>query len=300
MVLQYLRNGRKLIIKKIFYTLHGSKKTKSCKEEDKGNKEKENYKAKKIVDSIESQNLKELLSGVVFCYITGMNRMTARSVITMLNKFKSPQKAASSARFFKTEKGQYGFGDIFIGVTVPEQRKVAKIFQELPLIELETLLESKIHEHRLTALLILTYKPLDKEIYDFYMMHLEFINNWDLVDASAPYIVGQYLFDKNKMILELLSESTKMWERRIAIVATQYFIGKKDFATTFLLAEKLLSDHHDLIHKAVGWMLREVGKRDRAALTKFLNTHAPVMPRTMLRYAIEHYSEAERKAIMGR
>ncbi|MBP9701823.1 MAG: DNA alkylation repair protein [Candidatus Pacebacteria bacterium] len=225
--------------------------------------------------------------------------MTSLSVIKALNKLKSKERAVVSARYFKTGIGQYGEGDIFIGVTVPDQRKIAKKFKALPFNEIEVLLKSKIHEHRLTALLILGSKKIDKEVYDFYMNHLPYVNNWDLVDSSA-HIIGEYLFDRDRMILELLSSSDKIWERRIAIIATHYFIRKKDFSTTFVISEKLLGDYHDLIHKAVGWSLREVGKKDKQALVDFLTRFSKNMPRTALRYAIEHFSDAERKSIMAR
>ncbi len=227
-----------------------------------------------------------------------MSRMTFRSVANALNKLKSSKKAAVSARYFKTERGQYGYGDIFIGVTVPEQRKIAKHFKELPLVEIDSLLKNKIHEYRLTGLLILTYKELDKEIYDFYMNHTFAVNNWDLVDVSAATIVGKYLFDKNRTILELLTQSEKIWERRIAVIATHYFIKQNDFDTTFTVVRNLLNDHHDLIHKAVGWTLREVGKKNKKLLTDFLIQHASHMPRTALRYATEHFSPSERHAIV--
>ncbi len=228
-----------------------------------------------------------------------MNRMTSLSVIKALNRLKSKKRALVSARYFKTGVGEYGEGDIFIGVTVPDQRKIAKKFKVLPFDEIEILLKSKIHEHRLTALFILGYREVDKEVYDFYMNHLQCINNWDLVDSSA-HIVGEYLFDKNRMILELLSSSDKIWERRVAIIATHYFIRKKDFSTTLIIAERLLGDYHDLIHKAVGWSLREVGKKNKQVLVDFLNKFSKTMPRTALRYAIEHFSDAERKSIMAR
>lgn len=225
--------------------------------------------------------------------------MTSLSVIKALNRLKSKKRALVSARYFKTGVGEYGEGDIFIGVTVPDQRKISKKFKTLPFDEIEILLKSKIHEHRLTALFILGNRVADKEVYDFYMNHLQYINNWDLVDSSA-YIVGEYLFDKNRMILELLSSSDKIWERRVAIIATHYFIRKKDFSTTLIIAERLLGDYHDLIHKAVGWSLREVGKKNKQVLVDFLNKFSKTMPRTALRYAIEHFSDAERKSIMAR
>ncbi len=227
-----------------------------------------------------------------------MNVQSARSVTNALNKLKNKNKAEVLSRYFKTGKGEYGHGDIFLGITVPEQRKIARKFKGVPLSEIKKLLTSKIHEYRFTALLILCLKPLDKEVYDFYLMHLVYINNWDLVDTSAPDIVGKYLFERNRGMLEVLVDSNSLWDRRIAVIATYYFIKKKDFSTTLLLSERLLSDHHDLIHKAVGWMLREIGKRNMKVLKDFLNKFSKTMPRTALRYAIEHFSPEERKAIM--
>lgn len=224
--------------------------------------------------------------------------MTSRSVVIALNKLKSLEKAKVFAHYFKTEVGQYAHGDVFIGISVPDQRKVAKRYKDIGLLDIQKLLESKIHEHRLTALLILTYKPINKEIYDFYLRNIKRVNNWDLVDVSAPEIVGKYLFDKNKNFLEIMTHSENIWERRIAIVSTYYFIKHDDIATTLSVATRLLHDDHDLIHKAVGWMLREVGKKDREALEHFLYTNGKDMPRTMFRYATEHFSFDEREAIM--
>lgn len=232
---------------------------------------------------------------------------TAREVVAALGKLGTEEKAASSTWFFKTGKGQYGHGDVFIGVTVPEQRKVARAFRELSLAEATKLLKSKIHEHRLTALLILVeqYKNGDEtaraKIAKLYFTHTKHINNWDLVDASAPYIIGQYLLDKNRRALYKLAKSKNLWERRIAIVATFAFIRHGESADTFAIAELLLSDTHDLIHKATGWMLREVGKHvSRPALMEFINLHKADMPRTTLRYAIEHFPPETRKAFLAR
>lgn len=221
------------------------------------------------------------------------------TVVSDLQKFASPAKAKSSAWFFKTGPGQYGEGDVFIGVTVPDQRKVANRYKDLPLVEIEKLLSSPIHEHRLTALIILAGKTVDKEIYDFYFRHTDRINNWDMVDLSAQ-IVGKYLQDKDRNMLRKLAVSKNLWERRIAIVATHTFIKANDFATTFTIAEILLKDAHDLIHKAVGWMLREVGKRDQEAEEKFLKKYYKTMPRTMLRYAIERFSEKKRHEYLAK
>ncbi len=227
---------------------------------------------------------------------------------TMLNQIKSdlsqlsnPEKAKKLSRFFKTGKGQYGEGDIFLGIPVPEQRKVAKKYFDLPLNDLQELLRSEIHEHRLTALLILLakYKKTDKsgkcEIFKFYLKNTDNINNWDLVDLTAPKIVGDYLFDKDKSGLFKLAKSNNLWERRIAILSTFGFIRKNDFKDALSISELLLHDKHDLIHKAVGWMLREIGKRDQVIEEQFLNKYYLQMPRTMLRYAIEKFDEKKRK-----
>lgn len=217
----------------------------------------------------------------------------------------SPQRAQVSARFFKTKKGDYGEGDIFIGLTVPQCRKLVAEFSSLALTDIKRLLASKIHEERMIGLLILVRqfeKGSEKEkttIYNFYLKHTRFVNNWDLVDLSADKIVGAYLFKKPLAILDKLVVSNNLWERRIAIIATFAFIKKGEYKPTLKIALKLLSDKHDLIQKAVGWMLREVGKKcSRPILVMFLQQHAHQMPRTMLRYAIEHFPEKERKQIL--
>ncbi len=216
----------------------------------------------------------------------------------------TPAKAKASSWFFKTGPGQYGEGDKFLGVTVPEQRKVAQQFKDLPIKETEKLVTSPWHEERLTGLFILVsqYKKADeankKAIYEFYISHTNFINNWDLVDSSAGYIVGPYLENKTyKMkVLTKLAKSDFLWDRRIAMLSTFYYIyqGKADEA--LVIAEILLQDEHDLIQKAVGWMLREIGKRvDKQILIKFLENHAAHMPRTTLRYSIEHFDSKTRQ-----
>ena len=220
------------------------------------------------------------------------------SVQADLQKLGNKEKAAFVARYFKTGKGEYGEGDVFLGITVPAQRIVAKKYKDLSISEIEKLLHSQIHEHRLTGLMILARRNPSKEIYDFYLAHTDRINNWDLVDSSAQ-IVGEYVLDKDRSILRTLAKSKSLWERRIAIVATHTFIKQKDFAMTFKVAELLMGDTHDLIHKAVGWMLREVGKRDQKAEEKFLQKHYKTMPRTMLRYAIERFSVSKRVFYMG-
>lgn len=217
-----------------------------------------------------------------------------------LNDLGSKERATHLMRFFRTGKGEYGEGDIFLGLTVPEQRMIAKKYLDMDLREIAVLLQSKIHEHRLTALIILTEKfkravEKDKKaIFNLYLKNTKHINNWDLVDLSSHKIVGQYLFDKDRKILYKLAQSKMLWERRIAIVATWVFISKNDLADTFKLAEILLMDDQDLMHKAVGWMLREAGKKDLKSLYMFLDKSVLVMPRTMLRYSIERLEEEKR------
>lgn len=215
-----------------------------------------------------------------------------------------PEKAEFFPRFFKTGKGEYGEGDIFIGVTVPDQRSVAKEFyNKISLEELSELLSSKIHEHRLTALLILVYKfekakdkIQQKEIVDFYLNHTKHINNWDLVDTSCYKIIGRYCFENQySKILEALSDSKNMWEKRMAIVGTMHYIKKGQFELTKTFALNNLKHPHDLMHKANGWLLREMGKKNETELINFLNLHYKEMPRTCLRYAIEKLDEELRQ-----
>lgn len=231
--------------------------------------------------------------------------MTANKVKNELKKFINKEKAAFFPKFFKTGKGQYGEGDKFIGVVVPDQRKVAKANRDMPLSEVAKLLESPIHEHRLTGSFILVYKFQKsdesgrKKIYDFYIKNRAGINNWDIVDTSTPHIVGEYLKDKeDRKILYKFAKSKDLWERRIAILATYTFSKNKQFDDLIALSEILVNDEHDLIHKAVGWMLREGWKADPAPIEKFLEKHHKTMPRTMLRYAIERMPEAQRKHFM--
>jgi 3-methyladenine DNA glycosylase AlkD len=227
--------------------------------------------------------------------------MTAKDARRKLSSLASPELAKSSAQFFKTGPGQYSEGDIFIGIKVPVLRTVARDFQELSLDEVEILLQSPIHEERLLALLILVLaatkaKPVQKKIiFDLYLGNTKFINNWDLVDSSAPALVGAYLLDKSRKPLVMLAKSKSLWERRIAIVATQHFIRNDQFADTLKISRMLLADKEDLIHKATGWMLREVGKKHEPTLHDFLEEHGAVMPRTMLRYAIERFSSESRQ-----
>lgn len=205
-----------------------------------------------------------------------------------------------TTRFFKTGKGHYAEGDEFMGVTVPVLRETAKRFTCITFEEIQELLKSKINEERLLALIILVRQyekatnDVKKDIYEFYLSNLRNVNNWNLVDASAHLIMGAHLIDKHKDILLKLAKSEIMWERRIAIVSTWYFIRKNDLHWTFKIAEMLLNDKHDLIHKAVGWMLREAGKRDQNQLIYFLNQYTPLMPRTMLRYSIEKFPKQQR------
>ncbi|MDD4202176.1 MAG: DNA alkylation repair protein [Candidatus Omnitrophica bacterium] len=222
-------------------------------------------------------------------------------ITQQLNKLASKQQANILQRFFKTGKGEYGEGDIFIGLKVPQIRQVVKQFKDLPLTEIKKLLSSKIHEYRACALFLLVAKfetnneKLKDNIYKLYLANTKYINNWDLVDLSAPNIVGQYLLDKPKDILYSFAVSKDLWEKRISMISTYTFIKNKKFVDTLKIAKILLNDEHDLIHKAVGWMLREVGKRDLKTEENFLKTCYKTMPRTMLRYAIERFPEAKRQ-----
>ena len=217
-----------------------------------------------------------------------------------LRALANPKKAKVLAGFFKTGKGEYGEGDIFLGIAVPETRKVAKKFTNLSLADVGKLLHSPVHEERLASLFVLINKynkgskTEKKDIFDFYMQNAKSVNNWDMVDLSAAKIAGNYLLDKDKAVLYRLAKSKSVWERRIAIISTYEFIRNRQFDDTFKIAGLLLNDRHDLIHKAVGWMLREVGKRDQAAEEKFLKEHLRQLPRTTLRYAIERFDEKSR------
>ncbi len=213
----------------------------------------------------------------------------------------TPGKAEVLSRFFKTGKGEYGEGDIFIGVMVPDIRRVAKKFKEIELPDLQKPIKSKIHEERLCAALILTYKKLNKDIVDFYLKNTAYLNNWDIVDLTAPKILGRWLVmnPSDRDILYKFAKSESLWERRIAIISTHEFIRRDDFDDTLKISEILLNDKHDLIHKAVGWMLREIGKRDQKTEEKFLKKYYKKMPRTMLRYAIERFDESLRKSYLN-
>jgi 3-methyladenine DNA glycosylase AlkD len=219
----------------------------------------------------------------------------------------SAKKAANSARFFKTGPGQYGQGDIFLGLTLPQQRSLAKQFPHLTLKEIQDLLDSPEHEFRLTALLILVARyhaadePDQKKLHHFYLKNTHRINNWDLVDVSAEHLVGHHLSGRDKALLTKLAGSPLLWERRIAMVSCLHDIKQAKPLDALAIAQILLNDKHDLIHKAVGWMLREVGKRaSRPALIDFLDKHHKTMPRTALRYALEHFKQADRKHYMTR
>ncbi len=233
---------------------------------------------------------------------------TAARVRSVLSTRANPKRATVLQRFFKTSVGQYGHGDEFLGITVPECRVIAKQFRDLPLRETEKLLHSKIHEERLAALLILVDQfergtpNKQNTIVSRYLQNTQWVNNWDLVDLSAPKILGRFLFERSgeTKILERLARSRSLWKRRIAIVATLYFIQHDRFAPTLRIARLLLKDSHDLIHKAAGWMLREVGKRSLPTLERFLKSHRTAMPRTMLRYALERLPPKKRNLYLMR
>lgn len=233
--------------------------------------------------------------------------MTVQEFKREYKELADPEQAKILSGFFKTGKGQYGEGDVFLGIKVPVQRAAIKKYFDLPLVGIQELLDSPIHEHRLSALFILVRRfekgdeKIKTAIYNMYIKNAARgrINNWDLVDLSAPNIVGQYLLNKDRSIVYKLVASEKLWERRIGVLATFSFIRQKDFKDILKIAASLLSDKHDLMHKAVGWMLREMGKRDEKVLESFLDKYATKMPRTMLRYAIEKLSERNRKRYMN-
>ena len=228
----------------------------------------------------------------------------AEKIKNELNALEDPAHAQLEQRFFKTGKGEYGEGDVFIGLRVPDIRKVTKDYYDLSLSEIEKLLESPIHEHRLAAVIIMRWQAeransvLKKALYDLYLSRTDRVNNWDIVDISCHKIVGAYLADKDRAVLYKLARSKQMWERRIAIISTAYFIDKNDLDDTFKLSEILLNDKEDLMHKTTGWMLREAGKKDEARLKEFLDKYASTMPRTMLRYSLERLHPADRAHYM--
>jgi 3-methyladenine DNA glycosylase AlkD len=223
-----------------------------------------------------------------------------------LEKLSNPEHAMKLQGFFKTAEGEYGEGDIFLGVRVPDQRRIAKKYKKIPLTDVLELLQSGIHEHRLTALFILTeqFNKGDEEvrrrIVDLYLKNTAYLNNWDLVDSSAHKILGVWLVDKSREVLYELARSESLWERRISIISTFAFIKRGDLVDALNLAGALVNDGHDLIHKASGWVLREIGKKDQLVLEEFLLEHYKKMPRTMLRYAIERLPVARRRFYMAR
>lgn len=228
-------------------------------------------------------------------------------VIEVLYNLKDDEKATFLLRFFKTGRGEYGYGDKFLGIKVPIQRQIArKYYKDISIEDIIMLLHNQYHEVRLTSLFMLRLKfekgnkDIQKEIYEKYLNNTKYINNWDLVDSSASYIVGRYIYENNinRDILYKLVDSDDLWKQRIAIISTFYFINKNEFDDTIKLSELLLNHEHDLIHKAVGWMLREVGKRDYDTLYNFLLKHYKNMPRMMLRYAIEHFDEEVRQKFL--
>ena len=224
-----------------------------------------------------------------------------RELEKKFNELADPVKAKVYQKFFKTGKGEYGESDVFIGLSVPQQRKLAKEFAELSFSDIEMLLSNKIHEYRLTGFFILVYKfekadeERKKNIVDFYLKNIDSANNWDLIDCVSDKLLGKYLIDKNKKILYEFAESDSLWKKRIAIISTFEFIKNYKFEDTLKISEILLTDDHDLVHKAVGWMLREIGKKNQNVLENFLKKHYKNMSRTMLRYAIEKFDEEKRK-----
>lgn len=238
--------------------------------------------------------------------MTASKSLTAKAASRALRALADPAKAQILQRFFKTGPGQYGEGDVFLGVVMPRIREVARRFEGLPLEEACQLVHSKVHEERMLGLvvLVLQYRRADdtlrEKIFSAYLRNLDGVNNWDLVDVTVPHVVGAHLYRRDRKLLYTLARSKRMWDRRVAILATFHFIQKGDFADTLELASRFLEDPHDLMHKAVGWMLREVGKRDTRALEAFLDVHGDRMPRTMLRYAIERFPEKKRLGYLNR
>jgi len=231
--------------------------------------------------------------------------MSLNNLKKELEQLANPKQATLLQRFFKTGKGEYGEGDVFLGIKVPVQRSVAKKYKDLSLKDVQELLKSKIHEHRLIALLIMMQKfdraedDEKKQIFELYLKNTNNINNWDLIDLSAPNIVGNYLLDKDRGILYKLAKSKSIWEKRISVLATFKFIANGEVKDTLAIAEILVNDKHDLIQKAIGWMLRELGKRvSQADEEKFLKKHYKTMPRTMLRYAIERFDNKKKEFYM--
>ena len=230
--------------------------------------------------------------------------MKYQDIISRLNELANPEIAQHSQRYFKTGKGEYGYGDKFLGIRVPVLRKTVKEFKDTSITEIQKLIKSEYHEFRLISLLLMVQMfskgeiDTKEKVVNLYLKNTKYINNWDLVDSSAPYIIGAWLFDKNRTILYKLALSDLMWERRIAIMSTAYFIKNYQYNDTLKISNTLLSDSEDLIHKAVGWMLREVGNRDIEREEQYLKKYYKKMPRVMLRYAIEKFSKERRQAYL--
>lgn len=237
-----------------------------------------------------------------FCYY---NKKMIQNFLNEFTELKNEEKARHLSRFFKTGKGDYGEDDVFLGLTVPQTRAIAKKFyKEMPLDEIQELLKSSFHEIRLGALLMCVLKyqrGIDKKkIYELYINNTNYINNWDLVDLTAPYIAGDFVYNYgSEDDLRRLAQSSHLWSERISVVSSLYFIKQNSFDYIFDISEYFLGHSHDLMHKACGWMLREAGKRNQMALEKFLDKNAPYMPRTMLRYAIEKFDEKKRKKYLA-
>ena len=232
-------------------------------------------------------------------------RLTAVSARRLLRAHADPVRARHTAGYFKTGKGEYGEGDRFIGVTMPQIRALARTLREMPLSEIDALLGSPVHEDRVLAVVLLgqAYDRGDEEIRDevfhLYLARTDRINNWDLVDMSAPGIVGRHLVSRPRAVLHRLADSPMLWERRIAMLATMWFLREGETAPTLKIATKLRNDPHDLMHKAVGWLLREAAKRDKPAVVAFLRRYGATLPRTLLRYAIEHFPAPARARFLA-
>ena len=230
--------------------------------------------------------------------------MPVKDLLSEYKALAEPERIQDAQRFFKTGKGEYGEGDVFLGIRVPAIRQFAKQRKNTAIEDIEEILHSKYHEERLLAVIMLVNafksasQKQQKAIYTLYLKNTKYINNWDIVDSSAPNIVGAYLYQRDRKKLFTLANSKDLWEKRISVLATFYFIKHQDYTDSLKIAEKHLRDSHDLIHKAVGWMLREIGNRDLATEESFLKTHYKTMPRTMLRYAIEKFPAQKRKAYL--
>jgi len=228
--------------------------------------------------------------------------MNSKKILEELKALSSSDRAKTNAWFFKTGPGQYGEGDLFWGIRVPQIREVVRRFRDISMDEITMLIQHKVHEVRLAGVLLLVEKSKKEPeaAYEIYLKNTKFINNWDLVDLSAGYVVGKYLYEREKKPIYDLAKSDNIWERRIAMISTFYFIRQGEERDALRIAEMLINDKHDLIQKAVGWMLREVGKNcSKEIEERFLDKHAATMPRTALRYAIEHFTDEKRKYYMG-